>query len=360
MLALEPFESKLIAFALDIEQYLADRCLGELVNYGIVSRPNTCYQIVHILMHAYAQMRLYLDQQALTRLARYYISFACEQSDLGMEGHSCLDLHRAHILAIQSFCLAKCDWEAVRLLTSAIVPHLNFQCHWTELASAVENGIKAAKSDGSRSDEAAFLSVLGSTKTVLGEIDEAIEKSYEALLIAMDIEDHKLQVSALCQLAFEEFSKSNYKKAIGYCTRARNIAESYGNKPGEAESLNRLGTAYRNVGDARSSINCQSRHLEIIQEFIDYQRLHQEIVDMDLLWRKGVACGNLGLFYNDLGDLENAEMYHKKQLRIARDIGDKKGEGAALTNLCRTYIDMGDIDSAFIVLGGIYYNSYFV
>ena len=43
--------------------------------------------------------------------------------------------------------------------------------------------------------------------------------------------------------------------------------------------------------------------------------------------------GNLGLAYDDLGDPRKAIEYHDQALKIARKIGDRRGEGAALGNL---------------------------
>jgi hypothetical protein len=37
------------------------------------------------------------------------------------------------------------------------------------------------------------------------------------------------------------------------------------------------------------------------------------------------------------GELDNAIMLHEQQLTVAREIGDKRGEGIALSNLGRTY-----------------------
>jgi tetratricopeptide (TPR) repeat protein len=48
---------------------------------------------------------------------------------------------------------------------------------------------------------------------------------------------------------------------------------------------------------------------------------------------EGIALGNLGLAYADLGETKRAIEYYEQQLIIVRDLGDRRGEGIALWNL---------------------------
>jgi len=48
---------------------------------------------------------------------------------------------------------------------------------------------------------------------------------------------------------------------------------------------------------------------------------------------EGSALGNLGIAYNFLGDYRQAIEYHQQSLTIFREIGDRNGEGSALGNL---------------------------
>jgi tetratricopeptide (TPR) repeat protein len=57
---------------------------------------------------------------------------------------------------------------------------------------------------------------------------------------------------------------------------------------------------------------------------------------------EGAALGNLGLAYKDLGEPRRAIEYHEQDLVIAREIGDRRGEGAALGNIGDTYADLGE------------------
>ena len=56
---------------------------------------------------------------------------------------------------------------------------------------------------------------------------------------------------------------------------------------------------------------------------------------------EGMAVGNLGLAYEDLGEPRRAIEYHEQYLKIARETGDRRGEGKALNNLGNAYWQLG-------------------
>src|SRR5207245_4196199 len=57
---------------------------------------------------------------------------------------------------------------------------------------------------------------------------------------------------------------------------------------------------------------------------------------------EGVALGNLGLDYYALGEPRRAIEYHEQHLQIARDVGDRRGKGVALGNLGLDYYALGE------------------
>jgi len=61
---------------------------------------------------------------------------------------------------------------------------------------------------------------------------------------------------------------------------------------------------------------------------------------------QGVALGNLGLAYADLGEMDKAIDYYGQTLVIHRKVGDRRGEGAALGNLGIAYAAVGETDTA--------------
>ena len=57
---------------------------------------------------------------------------------------------------------------------------------------------------------------------------------------------------------------------------------------------------------------------------------------------EGAWLGNLGLAYFDLGDARRAIQFYEQQLVIVREIGDRRGEGDALGNMGSAYEKLGD------------------
>ena len=62
--------------------------------------------------------------------------------------------------------------------------------------------------------------------------------------------------------------------------------------------------------------------------------------------RKRSSLWNLGNAYKSLGDYKKAIEYHQKQLKIAKEIGDRAGEVAAYENLRNACQSLGDYKKA--------------
>ena len=54
----------------------------------------------------------------------------------------------------------------------------------------------------------------------------------------------------------------------------------------------------------------------------------------------------LGIAYYSLGDFRKAIEYHKRHLKISKEVGDRAGEGSAYGNLGNAYFRLGDSQKA--------------
>jgi tetratricopeptide (TPR) repeat protein len=61
---------------------------------------------------------------------------------------------------------------------------------------------------------------------------------------------------------------------------------------------------------------------------------------------EGTAYGNLGIAYRSQGDFSKAIEYQTQHLAIAKEVGDRAGEGAAYGNLGNTCQSQGDVSKA--------------
>ena len=83
----------------------------------------------------------------------------------------------------------------------------------------------------------------------------------------------------------------------------------------------------------KKQLNITSRHLKIAREIGDRRG-------------EGNWLGNLGNAYCDLGETRKAIEYYEQALKIAREIGDRRGEGNRLGNLGNAYSDLGETKKA--------------
>src|SRR5271166_4170750 len=79
--------------------------------------------------------------------------------------------------------------------------------------------------------------------------------------------------------------------------------------------LGTLGLAYADLGQAERAIGFYEQHLAIAREIGDRRG-------------EGAALGNMGYAYYLLGQAERAIGFYEQHLAIAREIGDRRGEGA--------------------------------
>ena len=83
-------------------------------------------------------------------------------------------------------------------------------------------------------------------------------------------------------------------------------------------------------GDIKKVIDLYNRE----EEAIEYLNLHLKIAkEVGDKHGEGLAYSNLGNAYFSLGDLKKAIEYHNLDLKIAKEVGDKHGEGGAHSNL---------------------------
>ena len=87
------------------------------------------------------------------------------------------------------------------------------------------------------------------------------------------------------------------------------------------------------LGDLKKSIECYNLHLKIARDVGDKAG-------------EGHAYGNLGNAFSRLGDFQTAISYHNQQLDLAKELGDKVAEGSAYGNLGTTFYSLGDFQKA--------------
>jgi tetratricopeptide (TPR) repeat protein len=120
---------------------------------------------------------------------------------------------------------------------------------------------------------------------------------------------------------------------IRWLEAALSSAREMGDRGSEGVALGNLGIAYKNLGETRKAIELQEGHLKIARELGDRRG-------------EGNALGSLGIAYKNLGETRKAIEFYEQWLGIARELGDRRGEGQALGNLGVAYKNLGETHKA--------------
>jgi tetratricopeptide (TPR) repeat protein len=116
---------------------------------------------------------------------------------------------------------------------------------------------------------------------------------------------------------------------ISWLEIALAAAQRLQHRAGEGVALGNLGTAYADLGEPHRAIQFYEQALLIVREIGDR-------------YGEGAVLGNLGIAYGNLGEFHRAIQFYEQLLAIARELGDRRGEGNALGNLGIAYAELGE------------------
>ncbi len=328
ILAMSPFGPELIATALNIPRHEADRHLGELVDYGLIIRPDTFYHVAHTLAYTYARKDLVTEHDMLLRLAQYYCNLLKEQGGPGLPGKIIIDTNRAHILALQSACLDASEWDAVCKITLMFDNYLDLQGYSTERVKVAKAGLQAALAIGDYNNEGAFLNLLGLACADLGDMHLAIDYYNQALAVAHKIRNRQLECYVLGNMGNANIHFGDYHNALKLFKRFLHIAHKIGDKYGEGNACGNLGRVYQHLGKLKKADESYRKALEIHLGRGDLRGASK-------------ALSSLGRIYSQTGKFQQGIQMHEKRLEISCYLRDIKGEYTALCDLGNIYLKLG-------------------
>lgn len=146
---------------------------------------------------------------------------------------------------------------------------------------------------------------------------------------ALRLDDREAEGNALGNLGSAHRQMGNARGAIAFYERALAIDREIGNRLGEGADLGNLGNAHFQLGESSRALECYEKSLEIYREFGD---------------RRGEAnaLSNLGAIQRRVGGVRHSIEYFEKALEIDREIGNRRGEGTDLGNLGVAHRLLGD------------------
>lgn len=124
-------------------------------------------------------------------------------------------------------------------------------------------------------------------------------------------------------------------------------AQAYADAKKEANQLLILLFSSKSSSDERDAQICLGRAYEGLGEYQDALWAFQRVEALSKTKQElMIACNWLGLIYGNLHELDKAESYDQRYLKLARELGDKRQEATALNNLAASADDRGDNERA--------------
>lgn len=372
ILAYSPALPQTIAAGLDQSLEELKPAINELLNYGLLHRLESRFQLSHPLIHSYAHQFIKPPEGELSRIVIYYLNSSAASGDK----HKSLiyqEAERPHIINVLMVLRERQYWKEIIPLSWLIYDFLDLGGYYTECLMVLNVGLTAARSLEDRVREGGFLVDLGNVYSNLGQIGRAIQYHEQALAIARKFGDRRREEAALGNLGIAYSGLGKQEQAIEYHQQALSISREISDQPGEANHLGNLGNTYYILGKLDQAISFHEQALGIshaiddrrgegnwlgglgndytflgkLEQAINYYQqvltISREIGDRRM---EEKVLGDLGLAYYDLGQVEQAIKYHEKALPISREIGDRRGESEDLGNLGNAYLDLGQVEWA--------------
>ena len=110
----------------------------------------------------------------------------------------------------------------------------------------------------------------------------------------------------------------------------------------EFDQLLEAGQLKESQGDARGALLLFEQCLACAQHISDAEKAKEV---------KGKALGNLGIVYDDLGQVEDAIDHHTQALAIFKEIGKRRNEGTAVGKLGAAYESLNQVERGIGALG---------
>jgi tetratricopeptide (TPR) repeat protein len=222
--------------------------------------------------------------------------------------------------------------ETAVLPTVLAVHFLDFG-FWSEVRYLYSQALALARDLDDRRIEADALWGLGQVERRVGEYGQAREYYTQALTLARNLGYQRAEADALRGLGHVERLVGEYGQAREYYTQALTLARNLGYQRVEVDALRGLGQVERLVGE-------YSRAREYYTEALTLSRhLGDRRAETEALW-------GLGEVDRLVGEYGQAREYHSQALTLARHLGYPPGEINALRELGEVERLVGEYDQA--------------
>lgn len=324
----------------------ATALLRELERKNLVEHPEPGRFGMHELVRLYAQEQAPAAEEALLRLADFYLHSALAADHLLYPHRSpvavphpasgCIPLEFAdHNAALTWFTTEHeqllgiqgvlADHERQWLLSRALDTYLYRRGHIAENVTSSRRGVAAAEHLGTPALTLA-LRQAGRAHTRAGELPEAIESLRRALELDDNPHTHFDLARALAD-------NGDFASAADHLRLALEGHRSAGNQVGEAHALNALGRCHGELEDFEQAVSCCESALALHER---HGNRSGQVGTLD----------NLGTIALRTGRPTDAIAWHTKALMLCEELGDAYLEARVLEHLAEALEQHGEAERA--------------
>lgn len=198
-----------------------------------------------------------------------------------------------------------------------------------EALKALEEGLSIAREEGYGPDEleAALLNGLGNAHHTLGNKETAHEHYQQALAIARELKDTKVESQILYNVGSYYADTGRAADALVAFERYFAILKTTGDLPEQLEALHIINRLHRET-------NQHEKEFESLQQMLSLAQKTKNRV------REGVTLLNLGIYCQNRLRLQEAVEYYHRALATSRQPPNPALEGSSLSHLGGVYLEL--------------------
>jgi tetratricopeptide (TPR) repeat protein len=347
MLGLAPFERELVAGILELAPRAASQALGMLVDYGLLVRVKTTYEVSHPLIHAYASQVLLARLEEIQQSAfvsRFVTVLAEHFPDVTQLNWARSEQLVPHIQACFTLLQQRgLDLRVAALLFNRAGEYLLARAHYEQAAVFFEraHALFEQTLGPEHPDTAAILANLAWLSRVQGRYEQALPLYLRSLAIykqAFGLR-HPNTATMLSNLAQLYRTWGKYEQAASLFEQALAIDEQVlrPEHPATAAILDNLASLYFQQGRYERAEEFYQRAIRAKEQVLGHE--HPDTA---------TTLNNLASLYHEQGKYEQAEELYQRALAIFEHVMglEHPDTSRVLNNLAQLYHAQGKYEQA--------------
>jgi predicted ATPase/class 3 adenylate cyclase/Tfp pilus assembly protein PilF len=338
--------------AMDVVQALLDKSLLRTWTPGAGQRLaiDEPYFGMYVSIHEYAAEKLRVvgalpdgaggaaaERAAFERHGRHFARLGSEETIAALDTHGGAARHHALALELENLVAAcrravgRADGPTAAATFAAASSVLLLK---GPLFLAAELGTQVlGLGTLTPADRARALQVHANALRLAGRMDEARKDCEEALVLARQVGNRRLEGSVLANLGVVSARQGRMEEALRHFEEGLAIHREVGNRGAEGSVLGNLGLTHAMLGHVDESLR---QHLESLA-------IHREVGNRRT---EGSVLSSLASLHRRQGRMAEALRYYQEALAIARALGHRGSEGAVLSDLGSVHANEGRPEEA--------------